>query len=44
VARHLLRLEPAFALSSYMRRRQPFCDPTLRERFLAHLRLAGFPD
>lgn len=44
VARHLLRLEPSFTLSSYVKRRQPFCDPAIRERFFAHLRLAGFPD
>lgn len=44
VARHLLRLEPSFTLSSYVKRRQPFYDPVIRERFLDHLRLAGFPD
>jgi hypothetical protein len=40
----LLRLEPDFTLAAYAQTRQPFREPKLRERFLEHLRRAGFPE
>ena len=40
----LLRLEPDFTLEAYARTRQPFREPKLRERFLDHLRKAGFSE
>jgi adenylate cyclase len=44
VVHALLRLEPDFTLAAYARTRQPFREPKLRERFLDHLRRAGFPE
>jgi adenylate cyclase len=44
VVRDLLELEPSFSLRNYMEARQPFHDEKIREHFLSHLQLAGFPD
>lgn len=44
VVRSLMRLEPRFRLSDYTITRQPFRDVATRDQYLAHLRMAGFPD
>jgi len=43
VAAELLRLEPEFSLSAYVRRRQPFRDGPIKVRYIAHLQEAGLP-
>jgi adenylate cyclase len=40
----IMSVEPGFRLGSYERRRIPIKDPTLRARFITHLRMAGLPD
>jgi len=43
VVQSLLRLEPGFRLCDYAGTRQPFREAALRDRYLGHLQLAGFP-
>jgi len=40
----LLAQDPSFRVSTYARTRNPFCDPTLSDACLSHLRKAGLPE
>ncbi|HVM81058.1 MAG TPA: adenylate/guanylate cyclase domain-containing protein [Stellaceae bacterium] len=43
-AEQLVKSQPGFHLGDYGRERQPFRDPELSARYLAHLSAAGLPD
>ncbi len=42
-AAQMLQLEPNFSMARYEVTRQPFRDPDIRTRYLAHLRMVGLP-
>jgi adenylate cyclase len=42
-AQEMLRLEPGFSLERYLRTRQPFRAPLIRERFVSNLSNLGLP-
>ncbi len=44
VATDLLKIEPGFTLSNYRKGRLSFRSTELRQRFIAHLQIAGFQD
>jgi len=43
VATNLLRYEPEFTITHYEQTLQPFREPTIRQRYLEHLRRADLP-
>lgn len=42
-AKEMLRLEPDFSLDRYLKTRQPFRDPSIRDRFVSSLGVLGLP-
>ena len=44
VAAKLIQIEPEFRLKTYERTRQPFRHEQIKERYMQHLRTAGFPE
>jgi adenylate cyclase len=42
-AKEMLRLEPGFSVGQYLRTRQPFRDPVIRERFVSSIANLGLP-